>query len=189
VVPAIGLQEPSVKKAKGKEHTAVKKIRVKKTSKDLPALSDRQVFPVNEPNLTAYRQPDSIIRKPDSLYSAISKIPVSFMAEIKGEQPPNNLIALNHSFIAPPFDDGRSRLSRFIAKTFREKLLKEKTAKDSPLKGYEIAEVGVSGLNKLLGWEMALDERKNENGELQSVYFSSRILKFNAPVKKSEPPQ
>jgi hypothetical protein len=55
------------------------------------------------------------------------------------------------------------------------------------LKAYEIAEAGVSGLNKLLGWEMALDERKDENGKLKSVYFSSKILKFNAPVKNSEP--
>jgi len=36
---------------------------------------------------------------------------------------------------------------------------------------------------------MALDEKKNESGELSSVYFSSKILKFNAPVKKSEPLQ
>jgi len=34
---------------------------------------------------------------------------------------------------------------------------------------------------------MALDEKNDENGELKSVYFSSKILKFKAPVKKSEP--
>jgi hypothetical protein len=34
---------------------------------------------------------------------------------------------------------------------------------------------------------MALDEKKDANGELKSVYFSSRILKFTAPIKKSEP--
>ncbi|MGC1391224.1 MAG: hypothetical protein WA816_09315, partial [Bacteroidales bacterium] len=76
---------------------------------------------------------------------------------------------------------------KFIARTFREKILKEKTAKDSPLKIYEIAEAGVAGLDKLLGWQMALDEKKDSNGELRSVYFSSKILKFNAPIKKSEP--
>jgi hypothetical protein len=36
---------------------------------------------------------------------------------------------------------------------------------------------------------MALDEKKDEKGELKSLYFSSKILKFNAPIKKSEPVQ
>ena len=67
----------------------------------------------------------------------------------------------------------------------KEKILKEKTAKDSPLKAYELAEAGVSGLNKLLDCEM--DEKKDANGVLKSVYFSSKIIKFNAPIKKSEP--
>ena len=65
--------------------------------------------------------------------------------------------------------------------------MKENKAKESPLKAYELAKAGVSGLDKLLGWEMALDERKDANGLLKSVYFSSKILKFNTPIKKPEP--
>lgn len=34
---------------------------------------------------------------------------------------------------------------------------------------------------------MALQKTNDENGELKSLRFSSRILKFNAPVKKAEP--
>jgi hypothetical protein len=64
--------------------------------------------------------------------------------------------------------------------------LKENPSPDSPLKGYEFAEAGVSGLNKLLGWEMALDKNNDNNGELKSIYFSSKILKFKAPVKNTE---
>jgi hypothetical protein len=33
---------------------------------------------------------------------------------------------------------------------------------------------------------MALEEKKNGKGEMTSVYFSSKILKFNAPIKKTE---
>jgi hypothetical protein len=33
---------------------------------------------------------------------------------------------------------------------------------------------------------MALQKTNDENGDLQSLYFSSKMLKFNAPVKKSE---
>jgi len=97
------------------------------------------------------------------------------------------LIASSLETITPYYDDGRSNISRFLAKTFRNKVLKEDISRDTPLKGYEIAEAGVSGLNKLLGWEMALDKNNDESGELNSVYFSSKILKFNTPVKKTEP--
>ncbi len=83
--------------------------------------------------------------------------------------------------------EDRSRLGKFIAKTFREKILREKASSDAPLKAYEIAEAGITGLNKLLGWEMALNEKKDANGEISSVYFSSKVLKFNAPVKKGSP--
>jgi hypothetical protein len=117
----------------------------------------------------------------------VSKISVPQVLNLKRDAIPNTLIASNSRIVNSEYDDGRSRLSKFIAKAFREKILKEKTANDRPLKAYEIAEAGVSGLNKLLGWEMALDKKNDENGELKSVYFSSKILKFNAPVKKAEP--
>ena len=121
--------------------------------------------------------------------SAINNIPISSLSDLAVEKISNNLVVLNYIDPVPESDDGRSKLGKFIAKTFREKILKEKNEKDTPLKAYEIAEAGISGLNKILGWEMALDEKKDKNGELKSVYFSSKILKFNAPVKKSEPVQ
>jgi hypothetical protein len=184
------VHEPLMTKIPEKEKTGDKKIPDKETDRNLIALSKRKSIRANKTDLTTSNsQPDPIIRSSDSLYLSIRKVPVSFDVRLREEPLPNNLVALNQIIDPPPFNDGRSKISRFIAKTFREKILKEKIAKDSPLKGYEIAEAGVSGLNKILGWEMALDERKDENGELQSVYFSSRILKFNAPVKKSEPHQ
>jgi len=115
----------------------------------------------------------------------IEKIPVSFSFDLTGEELRSSIVALRSTVVMPDNEDSRPRLGRFIAKVIREKILKEKAHEDTPLKAYEIAEAGVSGLNKLLGWQMALDERKDENGELKSVYFSSRIIKFNAPVKKS----
>jgi hypothetical protein len=112
------------------------------------------------------------------------------IAEFSGLSQSTGRYELASSFIYIPdeeADNGRSKIGKYIAKTFREKFLKEKTPPDSPLKAYEIAEAGVTGINKIFGWEMALDKKNDQNGNLKSVYFSSRILKFNAPVKKSEP--
>ena len=83
---------------------------------------------------------------------------------------------------APGFND-------FIARIFREKILKSDNPAEGELKVYEIADAGINGLNKLLGLNMSLEENIDENGDITSVYFNSRLIKFNAPVKKDESAQ
>jgi hypothetical protein len=183
------IQKPALEKVPKVIKTEKKIISSKKQINNILALSPKTVSFISEPNQNLPVQNDSLLGSTDLPRILINKISVSPDIDLNLETVPNTLIALNYIVPVPEYDDGRSRLSKFIAKTFREKILKVKSAKDSPLKVYEIAEAGVSGLDKLLGWEMALDERKDVNGELKSVYFSSKILKFNAPVKKSEPLQ
>ena len=132
---------------------------------------------------------DLLVRNTDNPEIPVIKITVYSDIVLKENNFSNTLVASRYDLSVPVYDDERSKLSKFIARTFREKILKENVSKDDPLKAYEIAEAGVTGLNKLLGWEMALVEKKDSNGELASVYFSSKILKFNAPVKKTGPLQ
>jgi hypothetical protein len=119
--------------------------------------------------------------------TAVTKIPVLSFSSLIEHGIDDILITSNNTITLPETDDGRNRLSKFIARTFREKLLKDESMNDAPLSSYEIAEAGIEGINKLLGWEMALVKTTDETGELKSIYFSSKVLKFNAPVKKSEP--
>ena len=131
---------------------------------------------------------DSTVLYADNTVFPVAEIPDYLVPEITREIPAATLISLRINVSDNnDYDYGRSRFTRFIASTFREKVLKEETYNDSPLKTHEIAEAGIDGLNKLLGWEMALVKTTDEEGELKSFYFSSRILKFNAPVKKTEP--
>jgi hypothetical protein len=155
--------------------------------KSIIAVSLKPSSAIPEIKNTSHAENESVYQSPDLSRTIIDKINVSPSIDLKGESIPNTLIALNPSAAVSEYDDGRSKLSRFIARTFREKILKENKAKDSPLKAYELAKAGVTGLDKLLGWEMALDEKKDDNGVLKSVYFSSKMLKFNAPIKKTEP--
>jgi hypothetical protein len=104
---------------------------------------------------------------------------------INSENSSPYLIASTINYTEPVYDDERSKLSRFIARTFRARILKEKKFNDEPLQTYELAEAGIDGLNKLFGWQIALVKTNNEAGELKSVYFSSKVLKFNAPVRKN----
>ncbi len=112
-------------------------------------------------------------------------VSVPAVSGIRVQSPDLFLIASNNSFTAAAPDDERSRLRKFIASTFREKLLGEEKYKDSPLKPFEIALASIDGLNKLLDWNMELKETLNEAGEVKSVYFSSALLTFNSPVRKT----
>jgi hypothetical protein len=187
LVPDNSVPRPAAEKISNSLTKEKDIIVITKQSKNLLVVSHKIAASSSEISVNNQSQSDS------SLSSAVlhRAIPdrISFAPEInlKGELVPNSLIAFNSTVTSVEYDEYRSRLGRFIAKTFREKILKEKAANDSPLKVYEIAEAGVTGLDKLLGWQMALDEKKDANGELKSVYFSSRILKFTAPIKKSEP--
>jgi len=180
------IQKPDSEKNSDREKTERKIGLTEKQSKNLLAVLKKTDSAISETNMNPTIQNDSLVRTSDLPGLLLNKIPVSSEIDLKIETISYALIALKYTAAVPEYDDERSRLGRFIAKTFREKILKEKAAKDSPLKVYEIAEAGVSGLDKLLGWEMALDEKKDMNGELKSVYFSSKLLKFNSPIKKSE---
>jgi len=168
------------------------------TEKSLPA-DYRKVIPVKsvaEPvaqeaadNYIALNAGESSVLTRDIPDIPISRVSVLPEPDLNLPSPDYTLIASNNTYTKPAYeyDDGRSRLSKFIARTFREKILKTEPYNESPLKTYEIAEAGILGLNKLFGFEMALQKTYDDAGELKSIYFSSKILKFNAPVKKTNP--
>jgi hypothetical protein len=116
----------------------------------------------------------------------VNKIIVPIKARINFDLNQNSLIASNNNFTIVDYDDDRGRFRKFIARTFREKLLRDETNSDNPIKPYEIAMAGVDGLNKLLDWKMELVETRDTVGEVKSVYFSSGLLTFNAPVRKTD---
>jgi len=82
-------------------------------------------------------------------------------------------------------DDGRSNVEKYFARLFHEKIRKDKSSGNRPVESYELAQAGIAGINKLLGWDVTFTRNIDENGELVSYYYSSKLLKFNAPVKKT----
>ena len=158
-VPA---KQVNIKRVKG-----IKKINPSKFNSELVAALPRE----------------SLVRITGNFEIMPEKISFNSLINLQELNIDNKLIASALKIEGPHREDTRSNIGRFLAKTFREKILKENTKLDTPLRGYEIAEAGITGLNKLLGWEMALKENNDGNGTLKSVYFSSKILKFNAPVK------
>jgi hypothetical protein len=114
----------------------------------------------------------------------ISKIAFIQDVELCEKEFISTLIAINTNEVLPPEEIESPGFNDFIAKIFREKILKSGTPEKGNIKAYEVADASIIGLNKLLGWQMSLQKTRDEKGDLKSLYFSSKILKFNAPVKK-----
>jgi hypothetical protein len=165
----------------------IEKQLIASTSNSAPSARINKTFASSEEIIANVIQPDDSMnnqRLVENLHIAPEILLATFTIEHPAEI--NNLIAYNPEIITPAVDIERSSVGKFLSRTYRNLILNEEAATDLPIKGYEIAEGGINGLNKLFGWEMALQKTNDENGDLQSLYFSSKMLKFNAPVKKSE---
>jgi hypothetical protein len=121
------------------------------------------------------------VQRPD-----ISKIDFKKDVTLREREITCTLIAINTEDSSVQLSSEKSGLNKFIAKTFRERIFKTPNPEKGSLKAYEIADAGINGLNKIFGWEMSLKKNKDEKGELKSVRFNSKFLKFNAPVKKTQ---
>lgn len=148
---------------------------------DNPASVMSAILPVES---AGSEESDSIpvFRKEEPLNSI--KIAISYnLADYPGSSA--DVLQPFYSGNIPPADaEYRSNVDRFLARFFHEHIVKDTTAGERPVESYELAKAGITGLNKLLGWEMALHKNTGTDGEVRSYYFSSKLLKFNAPVKK-----
>ena len=80
-------------------------------------------------------------------------------------------------------DPGSPR--EFFAKGFRQLILNDKNATTEKVKPIELADATVSGINKLLGWEMKLEKKSDDNGTLNGISFASQLINFDHNIKNS----
>jgi hypothetical protein len=104
----------------------------------------------------------------------------SFVSPIQIE----TLLAINNRTETNEIIEEPKGLKSYFTALFRNTILKKEKTEIGPLTGYEIADAGINGLNKVFGWEMSLEKMTDKNGDLSSFVFSSKLIKFNAPVKK-----
>lgn len=157
---------------------------------DLYNPSEKTVLP-GQDILTIKQDPAMDQPDPPESFPRADAISIAYVpdhADIKksSEMPPTSLQAYNPGDYIPPLsDDGRSNVEKYFARIFHEKIMKDTSSGNRPVESFELAKAGIEGLNKLLGWEMTLSRNTDGNGELKSYYYSSKLLKVNAPVKKT----
>lgn len=76
-------------------------------------------------------------------------------------------------------------LSQMIIKTFKIRVLEEnEDAVDfDNLSLWDIADAGIRGVNKIVGWEMELDKEYSEEGDLIALAFDSNTVSFSRSLK------
>ncbi|MGQ9621014.1 MAG: hypothetical protein ACUVTX_08545 [Bacteroidales bacterium] len=151
-------------------------------SKEKPTTTPHEIF--------SELVPDSLIPKASDYFHHETPVitAIKFKTEfVTRQEKPESLqiITYNHPPNLLAEESGNGIMWR-LSKFFREKILNSAVNANDEITAYEIAEASINGLNKLLGWQMALNESTNENGEVKAVNFNSKLLKFNIPVKKSE---
>ena len=153
-----------------------------------PVVITPEEIPVNTSVVYAAEVPpmsDLIASEPVMITQPIEYALASAFPVIDFMVPELSLMGSNTVFIAAVSDDDRGPVRRFIASTFRQRVLKEETFSDDKIRPFELARASVDGLNRLLDWEMEFKETLDDSGELKSVYFSSTLLSFNAPARKT----
>ncbi len=146
------------------------------------------VVPVSKVNVTLTEQVNQggsdslpVFHRSEALNPFKVEIPENF---IVANNPDAGSIRIYDPDYIPPLIEYRSNVQLFLAKLFHEKIMKDNNSGTRPVESFEIAQAGIKGLNKLFGWEIALHKNTDGNGDIRSYNFSSRLLKFNAPVKK-----
>lgn len=75
-------------------------------------------------------------------------------------------------------------LSEYARKQLTEKVLGNKDPENTRLSAWQIANAGISGLNKITGGEMKLEKRACKDGSITSYSFNSKLLSFSTTAVK-----
>jgi hypothetical protein len=170
--------------------TALRNIPVKKTAAEASPVSSPATAQTSGRNATGLDHPVPVVSDSSTGRSLIrpvllSKIEFKTSVTLSEGTFTGNLASINMPVINTSETSQSHSLNGFIARTFREKILKTNDQEKGNLKAYEIVDAGILGLNKLFEWNMSLRKNKNAKGEIKSFYFDSKLLKFNVPVKKT----
>jgi len=160
-----------------------------KEIKPSPVISVQKTLIINETGKIYVNQAKALVGDSITDVREVERVNIyktDFRQEVKlaTTEFTGSLLALNTSAISSTEEQEKPGINDFLTRVFREKILKSKTPETGNLKAYEVADAGIMGLNRLLGWEMSLKQNRDEKGGLKSLYFSSKIIKFNSPVRK-----
>lgn len=155
----------------------------------VPVLSDRRISPraisIKQRETVSDLAENNVIKPPMVKREEILISPVSYSDKVVVASLDNidmpSLLEMDENDI--PFDYPNLSPRQFLALNFRKLLMKEDEENTEKLKAYEVADVGINGLNKLLGWEMQFEKVTDEEGRLEAYRFVSQLINIDRKTK------
>jgi len=73
-----------------------------------------------------------------------------------------------------------------VVKSFKSEILKEEKSKINPDKFtiWDIADTGIRGINKIIGWKMEFNKEYNYDGDLIALGFDSNTISLYHTMNK-----
>ncbi|MFO7754428.1 MAG: hypothetical protein R6V34_00435 [Bacteroidales bacterium] len=97
------------------------------------------------------------------------------------------LLAETSPYPTPPeTGPGDMSVREYLAYQFRKQVLTDENPDTEKLKAWEIADAGIKGFNRILGWEMELTAEQDPEGRLKDISFTSQLVKFDHKANKSK---
>ena len=116
----------------------------------------------------------------------ISPTTYSNLVTINASNNISQSLLLQMQVIDIPLDQPGLSPRQYLAMNFRKHLLKESVENSENLKVYEVADVSIIGLNKLMGWEMKFEKETDQEGHLMAYKFTSQLFNLDRKTKISD---
>jgi hypothetical protein len=88
--------------------------------------------------------------------------------------------------VATTSGDDFYNVKEYAILQFKKNLLEEDPSMINPGKFsvWDLADAGIRGINKMTGWNMALDKEYDQEGDIQALAFNSKTINLTHVPKK-----
>ncbi|MCD6565724.1 MAG: hypothetical protein J7K53_07240 [Bacteroidales bacterium] len=128
---------------------------------------------------------NNIVEKPDTIELTLNKIRRKEINTLPEKPILASLVPIEDFNVVENINNNLT-LSQMVVKSFKSEILKEEKSKINPDKFtiWDIADTGIRGINKIIGWKMELDKEYNENGDLIALGFDSNTISLYHTMNK-----
>lgn len=178
-------QEPQTKLNIEKEIIPYNKSGDSKQHENKPRSNNIVEKPVIAQDLNIGPDKSNHLIQPDTIDLTLNKIQRKEINPLPEKSILAALVSIKNLEVVENTHDNLT-LSQMAVKTFKSEILKEEKTKINPDKFtlWDIADVGIIGINKIIGWKMDFDKEYNDDGELIALGFDSNTISLYHTMNK-----
>ena len=178
-------QEPQTKLNIEKEIIPYNKSGDSKQHENKPRSNNIVEKPVIAQDLNIGPDKSNHLIQPDTIDLTLNKIQRKEINPLPEKSILAALVSIKNLEVVENTHDNLT-LSQMAVKTFKSEILKEEKNNINPDKFtlWDIADAGIIGINKIIGWKMDFDKEYNDDGELIALGFDSNTISLYHTMNK-----